>query len=169
MNSLSFILRAAAILAAALSAMLYFTSQGKLREMDDRLRAAIESAENAEAALDRDSAELEELRKALNSERAIAADAKRSVESLRAEIFTARQEVSKTQLELEKAREEIESLESTGRRLRQNLVETEQIFAKPNPQPEIEKLNARIIELENANLQLTRELHSARKALGKSN
>ena len=161
MKSLPFILGAAAILAAALSAVLYFTTQGKLREMDDLLRAATGRASAAEAELDLYSGQLEAIEKELVTERINTAESKRSEERLRAEIYTARREVSISNQELANAREKIEELESSGRRLRQNLVEIEQIFAKPDTKPEIDKLNARIFQLEEANLQLKKELHAA--------
>lgn len=163
MKSLSFTLRVAAILAAVLSAVLYLATQGKLSEMDDRLRAAIEKALEAEAELATYREQLGAIEQELTVERANASGSKQTVERLRAEMYTARQEVFINRQELAKAQEKIKELESSGRRLRQNLVETEQIFAKPSTQPLIESLNARIIELEDANLQLVKDLHRAKQ------
>ena len=148
------------ILAAALSAVLYFTTQENCAKwMTFYERLLEESA--AEAELDLYSGQLEAIEKELVTERINTAESKRSEERLRAEIYTARREVSISNQELANAREKIEELESSGRRLRQNLVEIEQIFAKPDTKPEIDKLNARIFQLEEANLQLKKELHAA--------
>ncbi|TVP75288.1 MAG: hypothetical protein EA353_14190 [Puniceicoccaceae bacterium] len=162
MNSLSLILRILAIVAAVIAGGLFFLGQGKLTEK----QAALESSQQATAAIRGELAEandrLSALENELGRERTSLADNKRELENIRSEMYTARQEVSRTQQQLSRARSNVEELENTARRLRSELVTAEQNIASTITEDEIAGLRARISGLEERNTELTRSLQDAR-------
>lgn len=163
MDPLPITLRILAVIGVVTCLSLYFASHGKLGDMDQLLVYTQEANDSLTEELKQTQQQLEETKTELNELRDQSANTKRSEESLRSEIFTARQELKRATLELDTAQEKITALEATGRRLREDLVAAEQSFAKPSVDPVVQQLNQRIIELENQNLYLTRELHKLTK------
>ncbi|MEO0508754.1 MAG: hypothetical protein AAF065_02705 [Verrucomicrobiota bacterium] len=167
MKYLSLILRVFAIAAAVAAAVIFFVSKGKLAELDAQLNDAQEAADTSRAELTTANGKIGELEANLNTERNKAAETKRNLEGVRAELYTSRQELTKAQQDMTQARGSIEELEDTTRRLRADLLDTEQKLASASREAEINQLNERIAELSEANEELEADLEEA-KALPKN-
>lgn len=161
------ILRILAIVAAIAAAALFFMAKGKLAEQ----QAAVQKAEQATQAVQGELATANEqitaLEGRLSTEREALADEKRKLESVRSEMYTARQEVSRTRQQLSEAKQSIEDLENTSKRLRADLLQSEQSLAASSKEGEIAQLNERIAELDRANAGLNESIEDL-KARGAS-
>jgi septal ring factor EnvC (AmiA/AmiB activator) len=162
MNSLSMILRILAVVAAIAAAGLFFVSKGKLAEMQAVAQKAKKATVAVKAELTAANEQISALEGSLKSERDALANEKRKLESMRSEMYTARQEVSRTQQQLSKAKKSIADLESTARRLRADLLQSEQSLAGASKEGEISQLNDRIAELEESNAELKESLEEAK-------
>lgn len=163
MNSLSMILRILAIVAAIAAGGLFFVSKGKLAEQ----KAAADRANQATAAVQAELAtaneQIQDLKGSLKTERDAIADAKQKLVGVRSEMSTARQEVTRSKQQLQDAKRSIADLESSAKRLRADLLQTEEGLAAANKEGEIAQLNDRIAELEKANTDLSESLDDAKQ------
>ncbi|MGJ8652219.1 MAG: hypothetical protein ACSHX8_02995 [Opitutaceae bacterium] len=164
MKSLSSILRIVAIIAAIVSAALFFISQGKLKEKQAQLESAQSTTQAVRTELETANTQITSLESNLGSEREAHAEVKRNLEAMRSEMYTAKQEVTSTQQQLREAKNQIETLTDTAKRLRTELVASEQELAAASKEGEIAQLNERIAELEKANKQLESDLKAEKKA-----
>ena len=162
MNSLSMILRILAVFAAIAAASLFFVSKGKLAEMQAVAQKAEKATVAVKAELTAANEQISALEGSLKSERDALASEKRKLESMRSEMYTARQEVSRAQQQINKAKKSIDDLESTARRLRTELLQSEQSLAGASKEDEIAQLNDLIAELEGSNADLKELLEDAR-------
>ena len=162
MNSLSMILRILAVFAAIAAAGLFFVSQGKLAEQEAVAQKAEKATVAVQAELTAANEQISSLEGSLKNERGALANEKRKLESMRSEMYTARQEVSRAQQQINKAKKSIDDLESTARRLRTELLQSEQSLAGASKEDEIAKLNDLVAELEGSNADLKELLEDAR-------
>jgi len=162
MNSLSMILRILAIVSAISATSIFYVGKGKLAEQ----QAVTQKAEQATKAVQNELAAANEqisaLEGRLNNERDALANEKRKLESVRSEMYTARQEVSRTQQQLSEGKKSITELESVARRLRADLLQSEQSLASAGKEDEIASLNECVAELEKRNADLKESLESAK-------
>lgn len=162
MKNLSLILRIAAILAAVGAAALFFISQGKLEEKQAALEKAQAATKATQAELSTANEQIASLESRIATERQSLADTKRQLEAVRSEMYTAKQEVTRTQQQLRESKKQAQELEDTARRLRSDLVKTEQALAAASKEAELALLADRINELEKANDTLTQEVNQAK-------
>ncbi len=156
------ILRILAIVAAIAAGALFFMGKGKLAEQ----KAAVEKAEQATVAVQGElttaNEQISTLEGNLKTERKALADEKRKLETIQSEMYTARGEVSRKLEQLNEAKKTIEDLEATAKRLRTDLLDSEQALASASKEGEIAQLNERIAELEKSNADLKEALESAK-------
>ena len=162
MNSLSMILRILAVVAAISAAALFFVSKGKLAEQQAVAQKAEKATVAVQAELTTANEQISALEGSLNNERDALANEKRKLENMRSEMYTSRQEVSRTQQQLSEAKKSIAKLESTGRRLRTELLQSEQSLASSSKEDEIVPLIERIAKLEESNADLKESLEDAK-------
>ena len=168
MNSLSMILRILAVVAAISATALFFASKGKLAEQQALTQKAKQATVAVQAELTEANEQISALEVRLNNERDALANEKSKLESMRAEMYTARQEVSRTQLQISEAKKNIVDLENTARRLRADLLKSEQSLANASRESEIAQLNERIAELEQSTADLKEALEDAKATSSKS-
>lgn len=162
------ILRIIAIVAALAAGGLFFVSKGKLAEQ----KAAADKANQATAAVQAELSSANEkvqgLEGRLKTQLEAVTDAKQKLEGVRSEMYTARQEVSRSQQQLQEAKKSISQLESTTKRLRADLLRTEEGLAAASKEGEIAQLNERIAELEKLNTDLSESLEDAKQDVAKA-
>ena len=156
------ILRILAVVAAISAAALFFVSKGKLAEQQAVAQKAEKLMVAVQAELTTASEQISALEGSLNNERDALANEKRKLENMRSEMYTSRQEVSRTQQQLSEAKKSIAKLESTGRRLRTELLQSEQSLASSSKEDEIVPLIERIAKLEESNAELKESLEDAK-------
>jgi uncharacterized protein (DUF3084 family) len=161
MKNLSLILRIVAIVAAIGAAALFFLAQGKLEEKQVELEKAQAANIATQAELGTANEQVASLETRIAAERESLADTKRKLEAVRSEMYTAKQEVTRTQQQLSIAKTQALELEDTTRRLRSDLVKTEQTLASTSKEAELAQLNERISELEKANDTLKQVVSAA--------
>ena len=162
MNSLSMILRILAVFAAIAAAGLFFVSQGKLAEQEAVIQKAEKATVAVQAELTAANEQISSLEGSLKNERGALAKEKRKLESMRSEMYTARQEVSRAQQQISKAEKSIADLDSTTRRLRTELLQSEQSLASASKEGEIAQLNDLVAKLEESNADLKKSLEEAK-------
>lgn len=160
MKSLSLILRIVAIVAAIAAAALFFISQGKLEEKQAQLETSQKATAATQAELETANGDIEKLEGRLKNERDALADTKDKLEEMRSEMYTARQEVTRKEQELTEVKDKLNEAEGSARRLRADLIATEQQLAAASKETEIAQLNERIAELELANSTLKSDLEA---------
>ena len=161
MNSLSIILRILAVVAAISATALFFVSKGKLAEQQAATQKAKQATVAVQAELTDANEQISALEVRLKNERDALANEKSKLESVRSEMYTARQEVSRTQRQISEAKKNIVDLENTARRLRADLLKSEQSLANASKESEIAQLNERIAELEGSTADLKKALEDA--------
>lgn len=160
MKSLSLILRIVAIVAGIAAAALFFISQGKLEEKQMQLEASQKATAATQAELETANGDIAKLEGRLKNEREALADTKDKLEEMRSEMYTARQEVTRKEQELTETKGKLTEAEGSARRLRADLIATEQQLAAASKETEIAQLNERIGELELANTTLKSDLEA---------
>ena len=168
MNSLSMILRILAVVAAISATALFFVSKGKLAEQQAVAQKAKQATVAVQAELTDANEQISALEGSLSNERDALANEKRKLESMRSEMYTARQEVSRTQRQVSEAKKSIAELESTARRLRTDLLQSEQSLASTSKGDEVEQLIKLVAELEESNADLKESLEKTEVSLSTS-
>ena len=168
MNSLSMILRILAAVAAISATALFFVSKGKLAEQQAVTQKAEKATVAVKVELTTANEKISALEGSLGNERDALSNEKRKLESMRSEMYTARQEVSRTQRQVSEAQKSIAELESTTRRLRTDLLQSEQSHANSSKGDEVEELIKLIAELEKSNTDLKESLEKTQVSLSTS-
>ena len=156
------ILRILAVVAAISATALFFVSKGKLAEQQAVAQKAEKATVAVQAELTDANEQISALEGSLSNERDALSNEKRKLESMRSEMYTARQEVSRTQRQVSVAKKSIAELESTARRLRSDLLQSEQSLASTGKEDEVEQLIERVAELEKSNADLEESLEDAK-------
>jgi septal ring factor EnvC (AmiA/AmiB activator) len=159
------ILRILAVVAAISATALFFISKGKLAEQE----AVTQKAEKATAAVKTElttaNEKISALEGSLRNERDALSNEKRKLESMRSEMYTARQEVGRTQRQISEAKKNIADLENTAKRLRTDLLKSEQSLASSSKEDEVKQLIERVAELEKSNADLKESLEKTEVSL----
>lgn len=154
MNYLSLTLRIVAILAAIAAGFLYFLSEGTLDEKETELaqiRAELQALLDTNELTNLDVSELQEK---LTVETKLVEETKIQLEEAQAELVAEMQESQSVQNKLIETQRKVIQLEETTNRLREELINTENLFAAASKESLIAQLNERIEKLTVTNVQL---------------
>lgn len=167
MKNLSLILRIVAIVAAVVATTLFFISKGKLADKQAELDQTKQVLATTQSELSDTNKTLEKTESELKTERETLAETEETLDGVRSELSAAQKEIDRNNRQLSQARDTISELETTTDDLRSELVDTQEELAAADREAEINQLNERIAELEQANEELEVEL-AAKTAIAES-
>ena len=152
-----------AILGAIIAGVLYFLSADRLVDKEEKI---VQMQAELQLLLDKnESADLEiaELQEILTGQTKLVEEADVRMEEDRAKLVVEMQESQRTQKKLIEAQKKITQLEETTTRLREELVNAENLFAAASQESLIAQLKERISELATSNAQLRNEMKTSAK------
>lgn len=158
MNYLSLIFRIMAIFSAGIACVLYFSTANKIEEKEKELfqaRNKLQSLIDKNETISLEVADLQE--KSLSNSKMVE-EAQIKVEEVKSELIAEMQESQRLQNKLIEAQEKVSKLEEMNNRLRQELLNAENMSAAASQEGLIAQLSDRIEELTKANEQLKNEV-----------